>query len=319
MGTANRTQTSLRVFVDTHAPMPAPQAALFVADLADELAQRHAAGAAQGALADTVTVREADSRMRPVPGRPADPSGRPEEDVRELGVLLRHLLGNASADAGPLWTIIRDVGADDPFARPPAVVVARRLRDVARDLLLDEASWPTAPPPPGYVPGEEGMADEASDEFPSIPRRRRRGWVIAGAAGVTLATAATATAVALAAGDGNGSGDSGGRASAQPSVSQGPPVQVCVRAGCDAKAVFRPDGDRFEVCDGAKDGWSAVAVYTRGDRGGETAIWASNGAGTCLNQAPDLPEGTTVTVKACLGERPTNRVLECGAPVTARA
>jgi hypothetical protein len=65
-----------------------------------------------------------------------------------------------------------------------------------------------------------------------------------------------------------------------------------------------------------QDGQSGVAVYVRSDEPGEKTAWASQGTGTCVTHDTQAPPGVQITLKACTGERPTNRIVECGEPVT---
>jgi hypothetical protein len=325
VNTTDRTGTSLPAFVSAHAPMPPLRAGLFAAELAEQLAVRHADGAVQGGLAETVRVCEVDGRYRPVLGRPSGRDGAPESDVRELGAVLARLLGvrppladRPTPPVGlpdPLWTVVVDTQHTDRARRPPAAVVARRLRDAARDLLLAEAPWPSAVAPPAYVPG----ADEQDPEDPPPPTRRsRRTLVIVGATVVVLVAA---VALALTMGGGSNGGAAGGNRPPPSTSGQSPlpPVQVCLNPNCVVQVTFRPDGDQFSVCDKAKDGHSALAVYSRADQPGEKSIWASKGDGTCVNQRVEMPARTRVTVKACTGERAQNRIVACSDPVTAMA
>jgi hypothetical protein len=328
VNTTDTTGTNLRAFVRTHAPMPPQRAALFAAELAEQLAARHREGAAQGGLVDTVRVREVDGGSRPVLGRPAGHGEAPESDVRELGAVLAQLIGMRPptldkpppappGPSGPLWTVILDTQHADRGRRPSAAVVARRLRDAARDLLLDEASWPSAVAPPEYLPG----ADDPDPEQPAPaaePAHRRR-WVLL-VAGAVVVLVAAAVLVATIGGGSIGGADGGtGQSPSASGPSPGPPVQVCLNPGCPAQVTFRPDGDQFSVCDKAKDDRSAVAVYSRADQPGEKSIWASAGEGTCVNQRVDIPARTRITIKACTGERADNRVVACSEPVTATA
>jgi hypothetical protein len=333
VNTTDTTGTSLRAFVQAHAPMPLHRAALFAAELAEQLAARHGEGAAQGGLVDTVRVREVDGGHRPVLGRPSGRDGALASDVRELGAVLAQLIGTPppasdkpvpapTGVAGPLWTVVLDTQHADRERRPPAAVLARRLRDTARDLLLDEASWPSAVAPPEYVPGADEPDPEQSAAAAGPARRRR--WMLL-VAGAVVVLVAAAVLVATIGGGPTGGGPTGGadggtgQSPGASGQSPGPPVQVCLNPGCPAQVTFRPDGDQFSVCDKAKDGRSAVAVYSRADQPGEKSIWASAGEGTCANQRVDVPANTRITIKACTGERADTRVVACSDPVTATA
>jgi hypothetical protein len=328
VNTTDATGISLRAFVRAHAPMPPQRAALFAAELAEQLAARHREGAAQGGLVDTVRVRAVDSGHRPVLGRPSGRGGAPESDVRELGAALAQLIGvpppvsdkpvpASPGIAGPLWTVVLDTQHADRGRRPPAAVMARRLRDAARDLLLDEAPWPSAVAPPEYVPG----ADDPDPEqpAPAAGSARRRRWVLLVAAAVVMLVAAAVLVATIGGGPTGGADGGAGQTPGASGQSPGQPVQVCLNPGCPAEVTFRPDGDQFSVCDKAKDGRSAVAVYSRADQPGEKSIWASAGEGTCTNQRVGVPANTRIAIKACTGERADNRVVACSEPVTAMA
>jgi hypothetical protein len=331
VNTTDRTGTSLRAFVDARAPLAAQRAALFTADLADQIAARHAEGVVQGALADSVRVRSVDGDERPVLGRPAR-SGSPDGDVKELGLLLAALLGvtgpapDTPAPPGvpdPLWTVVTDAVDADRARRPPAAVLARRLRDATRDLLLGEVRWPSAVAPPDYVPGPDDAGEP--DDAPAPARRHRLVLLTIGPVVLVVLVAVIVYAVV---GD---SGASGGDAGSPPpgspgssgpvgsSASAGPSVQACLNPNCVAQVVFRADTDQFSVCDKAKDGLSALAVFSRANQQGERSIWASNGEGTCVNQRVEVQAGTRITFKACTADRPQNRLVACSEPVTATA
>jgi hypothetical protein len=321
VNTIDETETSLRAFVRKRAPMRPLRAALFAAELAEQLAARHADGVVHGDLAHTVRVREVDGGERPVLDRSSGRDGEPESDVRELGVLLAQLLGVRPPSPGepapppgipdPLWTVVVDTQDVDRAQRPPAAVAARRFRDAARDLLLAEASWPSAVPPPAYVPG----ADEPDAGGPVPPRRRsRRVLVIVGAVVVLLVVAG---ALAMTVGGDATGGAAGGNRPSPSASGQLPPTQVCLNPNCVAQVTFRPDGDEFSVCDKAADGLSALAVFARSDQPGEKSIRAEKGAGSCVTQRVTMPARTRVTVKACTADRARNRLVACSDPVTA--
>jgi hypothetical protein len=208
----------LTTYLRQHAPVTPQKAAAFAANVAEQLAAVHAEGRTLGPVHAGVRVELVNGVARPVvaPAPQAGP-GEPEapDDVREVGQLLGHLLLGADATPGqdlrdrpdmapdPLWSLIAGCLDEDPQARPTAAVLARQLRDTARDLLLGAAPWsvltelPDATPPgastgrvkapvPGFVPGLD-----STDELAVLVRPRRRG--------VRLLAAASIAAVVLAA------------------------------------------------------------------------------------------------------------------------
>lgn len=197
--------SDLPTFLRQHAPMTPQKGAVFAATLAEQLAALHADGRALGALDAGVRVEIVTGVARPVVieratvTRPGSPDTA-AEDVHGVGVLLVRLLG-AELPRGPelprrpdavpdsLWSLVANCLTPNPAARPTAAVLARQLRDTARDLLLGVSAWPSATglahpadpgtptgadieiPVPGYVPGPD------STSGPDVPARspRRRG------------------------------------------------------------------------------------------------------------------------------------------------
>src|SRR5439155_17384169 len=148
------TGVDLAGYVRAHAPMPPQRAALFAGELAEQLATLHAEGRAHGPLEIGVQVDTAGGGPRPLIVRSgaAGPSHSATDDVWQVGLLLAHLLGvGMLRDGGlphrppeiapPLWSVLQRCLEPNPAARPPAAVLARQLRDVARDLLLGVAPW----------------------------------------------------------------------------------------------------------------------------------------------------------------------------------
>jgi hypothetical protein len=204
----------LRAFLQQDAPLAPQNAALFAADLAEQVAALHAEGRKPGPLENGVRVETGGGRARPVivESEIETEPHRQLDDVWVLGSLLADLLGAPmTPDRSPpprpdnvpdaLWSQVGAALATDPSARPTAAVLARQLRDTARDLLLGVSPWPSATgvaqpaaddpgieaPVPGYVP----VAGSTFD-LPQ-PTRSRRGQrpvivVVAAAAVVILAT-----------------------------------------------------------------------------------------------------------------------------------
>lgn len=136
--------------------LPEPQrAALFAADLAEQLAVLHAEGRAYGPL-DAVHVETSEGRPRPVLAEPGELSEADSlaDDVRAVGALLADLL-DAQEAAGQdlplrpddvpdvLWSLVVACLNADPATRPTVAVLAQQLRNIARDLLLGVAPWPS--------------------------------------------------------------------------------------------------------------------------------------------------------------------------------
>jgi hypothetical protein len=320
----------LRAFVQANAPLPAPKAVLFAAELAERMAWLHAEGRSVGPLDRGVQATSVDGQARPVlagPGQP-DASGG-AEDVFAVGVLLTALLGALPpTPAGPpprpdavpegVWPVVLGCLDRDPAARPTAAVLARQLRDVGRDLLLGLGQSPVAGPSgvataPGFVPGP--LDDAAEPEPPAARDSHGRRRLLLVSAAVAVVVLGGVVALALA----GSTPDAPGATTTTGAPPQAEPAEVCVDEGCAARAEFRPAEKQVVACDNQRDGFSAVAVYTRADREGESTVWASSGNGTCAEDAVDLPAGTEVTLKACTGDRPTDRIVSCSDAVIGTA
>lgn len=89
-------------------------------------------------------------------------------------------------------------------------------------------------------------------------------------------------------------------------------------SACAGRATFTSLGEIFHVHDQSADGHSAVALYWLPDGTGPTMIWNSNGNGTNVTANLELPEGSWITYRVCLGEGGPKQVLiaTCGAPIT---
>jgi serine/threonine-protein kinase len=184
----------LRTYLSEHAPVPPHRAALLVASLADQLAIAHAEGRAYRDLGpETVYVVEPGVRVDAEVVPKTD--GAASADVRAAGVLLARLLGATPAGGRPegapavLWRVVESCTSGDSARRPGAALLARLLRDAARDLLLEVApgagAGPAAGPAPQYLPDRDAPPE------PPPGRRSRR-------TGRALLVAATALAIALA-------------------------------------------------------------------------------------------------------------------------
>ncbi|MFD0745827.1 hypothetical protein ACFQ1L_31355 [Phytohabitans flavus] len=212
----------MRPYVRQHAPFAPHQAALFAAELAEQVAALHAAGRRPLRLDSDVRVEVHEGRVRPVI-MASEPEAGPHtrtDDVRALGGVLSDLLGappepdgglpprpNGAPEA--LWSLLETAVAADPAARPTAALLARQLRDAARDLLLGVTPWPAAAgatnealpasslhevPVPGYVPVPGAVDDLPA---PRGPGRRLAIGLAAVATLVVLSSAGVVTARAL--------------------------------------------------------------------------------------------------------------------------
>ncbi|GAA1307699.1 hypothetical protein Psi02_45510 [Planotetraspora silvatica] len=165
----------LRGYLRSHTPLAPRQAALFAADLAEQLAVLHAEGKAHGPLDAGVRVETTDGHARPViveAGMPAGRTGGPD-DVRATGMLLAHLLGSQT-DVEPgaprraenvpdvLWSLVTACLEPDPAGRPTAATLVRRLRDASAEL---------AQPPLVGAPVSAGpTADGGVSPLAAVPR-----------------------------------------------------------------------------------------------------------------------------------------------------
>jgi hypothetical protein len=88
-------------------------------------------------------------------------------------------------------------------------------------------------------------------------------------------------------------------------------------SGCGSRVTFTSYGEIFKVYDQVGDGHSAVAVYWLPD-GSSHLIWNPNGNGTTVTVNLELPEGSWITYRACLGEYGTKTLVagSCGATIT---
>lgn len=91
-----------------------------------------------------------------------------------------------------------------------------------------------------------------------------------------------------------------------------------VDSGCAGRATFTSLGEIFHVFDQKADGHSAVVLYWLPDGSGPTLIWNSNGNGTEVTANLELPEGSWISYRVCLGEGGPKTVMTetCGAPLT---
>lgn len=104
-----------------------------------------------------------------------------------------------------------------------------------------------------------------------------------------------------------------------PPTSQ-PTSSACSPGGCAAQVRFTAYGEHLSVCDNKADSHSAVAWYRRSDVPAQNnEAWNHSGDGGCVGQNMNIPEGTTITYKACLGDYKTRKLLSCSAEVTSRA
>jgi hypothetical protein len=308
------TGVDLASFLRADAPLPAPQAALFASDLAAQLAAVHATGRAHGPLESGVRVDPSGDRPRPVIVESAPPGVyTPAHDVAALGVLLGHLLGarmdrdgqlvRPDGVSAALWDLVVACLEPDARARPAAAVLAGSLRDAARDILLGMAPWPAVSPTAQAGPAPPEFVPRAEQEQAAPPNRRRPGALALGgiAAAVVLVGAGVLVAIV------------------RPFSAAGTSAETCLPPDCAARVTFTAGDAVLKVCDNKQDGQSALALYRQADQPDEKGVWASSGSGTCVDHDTGIPKGTTITFRACLGDRPENRVNRCGDPVTGTA
>jgi hypothetical protein len=171
----------LRAYLSAHGPVPPHRAALLVASLAEQLSVVHAEGSAYREIGPE-TVHVTGSGLRAgvsLSGQvvPLNDAGV-AANVRAAGGLLAWLLGATPGGGRPesappsLWRVVDSATGTDDASRPGAALLARQLRDAARDLLLEvsppAASMPIPVAAPRYVP--------ASDMIAAPPRGRRSRW-----------------------------------------------------------------------------------------------------------------------------------------------
>lgn len=92
----------------------------------------------------------------------------------------------------------------------------------------------------------------------------------------------------------------------------------CTPSGCAGKANFVSYGEHLKVTDALGDGHSAVAMYWLEGGTGPFHVWNPNGNGTTVDHNMELPEGSWIFYKVCLGEYGPRDVLEttCSAGTT---
>jgi hypothetical protein len=259
----------LRSFLQEQAPLAPQKAALFAADLAEQVAALHAEGRKPGPLDIGVRVETGGGRARPVivESEIETEPHRQLDDVWVLGSLLADLLGAPmTPDRSPpprpdnvpdaLWSLVGAALATDPAARPTAAILARKLRDTARDLLLGVSPWPSAtgvaepaagqPADPGMevpVPGYVPVAGTPLDLPPPTRSRRGRRLIIVLAAAATVAVLAAVGVVGAGVISSNKDGDANttpsaatGLGSTTPHGATGPSSPAAPPAGGGAPA-----------------------------------------------------------------------------------
>jgi len=163
---------------------------------------------------------------------------------------------------------------------------------------------------PGYVPGR----DLATLPEEPAHRSRARLWVVVLVAALAAVVVGSGATTVFELYDQRG----GAPPPTPPATSTAPPadVQACAPPDCAARVTVGPGG-RMAVCDNRADGLSGVARITSSTGSDPDSVWASRGRGTCDEADLPAPAGTQLTVEACTGDRPTNRIVGCGEPVTA--
>ncbi len=91
-----------------------------------------------------------------------------------------------------------------------------------------------------------------------------------------------------------------------------------VDAACAGRATFTSLGEIFHVFDQQADGHSAVVLYWLPDGSGPTMLWNSSGNGSDVSFNLELPEGSWITYRVCLGEGGPKQVMleTCGPQIT---
>jgi hypothetical protein len=213
----------------------------------------------------------------------------------------------------------------DATARPTAAVLARQLRDTARDLLLDVVPTPAAHSDesttevevssvPAYVPGH----DPATRPGEPAERSRARRWVVVLVAALAAVVVGSGATTVFELYDQRGGAPPPTPPPTSSLTTEPPaPVEACAPPDCAARVTVEPGG-RVVVCDNSTDGLSGVAVVTSPALSEPMPMWASAGNGTCEDADLPVPAGAEITVEPCTGDRPTNRIVRCGDPVTVR-
>ena len=83
-----------------------------------------------------------------------------------------------------------------------------------------------------------------------------------------------------------------------------PDTSETPNAAHGGKATFQPDGEHLYVTDLAKDGHSAIGLISIGcdTSACDYYYWNRNGVDTTRDVNLDLPEGTHIGLKACIGD-----------------
>ncbi|WP_026360068.1 SH3 domain-containing protein [Amycolatopsis nigrescens] len=85
----------------------------------------------------------------------------------------------------------------------------------------------------------------------------------------------------------------------------------CSTGACAGEAQFRSSDAHFIVYDRAGDGKSAVVAYWLEGGAGPLYVWNSNGNGTSVDKAVNVPKGSWVYYKVCIADySATNPILQ---------
>ncbi|GII33383.1 serine/threonine protein kinase [Planotetraspora mira] len=296
----------LRGYLRSHTPLAPRQAALFVADLAGQLAALHAEGKAHGALDAGVRVETADGHTRPVivaSGMPAGRTGRPD-DVRAAGMLLAHLLGSQSdVESGApqragnvpdvLWSLITACLEPDPAGRPTAANLARRLGDAATDLAqpaLTGAPLSSGPTADGGDSSPASVPRPGVTSEPTSPGRSRGRSRTVAAAGVVLVGVGVGIGFVVVGPPGDGRTAAGTVASTSVTASSGtsaaPATPPAPKPTSSPRKTARVGSTTSPESTKAKAGHSSPAVSVSPEQPG-----SSQQPGSPPRTPPPLPSG----------------------------
>ncbi|MFF5013385.1 hypothetical protein [Streptomyces sp. NPDC001165] len=94
------------------------------------------------------------------------------------------------------------------------------------------------------------------------------------------------------------------------SASAEPGVDFAYSENGWSSSYFSPSFDTKTVCDEVAGHHSGVGKFHW--RGGSKTVWASRGKDTCEDDRSNVPEGVTVYYQACVGDKSTGKIWDCG-------